>query len=55
VNVLVPGPLNSPLRRRSHPGELPEECPPPQTLAGRYVALFSPASAAVHGLVIEGP
>jgi NAD(P)-dependent dehydrogenase (short-subunit alcohol dehydrogenase family) len=55
VNVLVPGPVNSPLRRRSHPGELPEECPLPQTLAGRYVDLFSPGSAVVHGVTIEGP
>ncbi len=55
VNVLVPGPVNSPLRRRSHPGELPEECPQPQTLAGRYVHLLGPASRGLHGQTLEGP
>jgi len=55
VNVLVPGPVNSPIRRRSHPGELAEECPPPGTLAARYVYLLSPASHGVHGQTLEGP
>ncbi len=54
VNVSVPGPVNSPLRRRSHPGELPEECPPPQNLAGHYVYLLGPASRSLHGQTIEG-
>ena len=55
VNVLVPGPLGSPLRRRSHPGELPGERPPPQALAGLYVYLLGPASRGVHGQILEGP
>lgn len=55
VNVLVPGPVNSPLRRRSHPGELAEECPQPETLAERYVHLLGPASRGLHGQTLEGP
>jgi NAD(P)-dependent dehydrogenase (short-subunit alcohol dehydrogenase family) len=53
VNVLVPGPVASPMRRRSHPGELPEECPPAHTLAGRYVHLLGPASRGLHGQIVE--
>ncbi len=55
VNVFSPGPVNSPLRRKSHPGELPQETPPPETLASRYVYLLGPESRGVHGQVVEGP
>ena len=55
VNVFTPGPVNSPLRRKSHPGELAEETPSPETLASRYVYLFGPESLGVHGQVVEGP
>jgi len=53
VNVFVPGPVDTPLRRKSHPGELPQENPAPQTLASRYVYLLGPESEGVHGQVIE--
>lgn len=53
VNVLVPGPVSSPMRRRSHPGELAQECPPPESLAGRYVHLLGPSSRNLHGQIIE--
>lgn len=55
VNVFVPGPVDSPLRRRSHPGASAGEFPSPETLAGRYVFLLGPASRGVHGQLIEGP
>lgn len=55
VNVLVPGPLNSPSRRKTHPGELPTENPSPSILASRYVDLLGPTSREVHGQIIEGP
>lgn len=42
VSIFVPGPVASPMRRRSHPGELASENPLPNTLAGRYVELFKP-------------
>jgi len=53
VNVLVPGPVNSPLRRRSHPGELAEANPPPDALARRYVHLLGPSSRGLHGQIVE--
>lgn len=55
VNVLTPGPVRSPLRRKSHPGELPEETPPPESLAARYVYLLGPESRGLHGHILEGP
>ncbi|MEI7869744.1 MAG: SDR family NAD(P)-dependent oxidoreductase [Candidatus Methylumidiphilus sp.] len=55
VNVLVPGPVNSPSRRKTHPGELPGENPSPATLANRYVYLLGPASQGINGQIIEGP
>ncbi|MDD5035759.1 MAG: SDR family oxidoreductase [Methylococcaceae bacterium] len=53
VNVLIPGPVNSALRRKSHPGELAAENPPPETLAERYVYLLGPASRGVNGQILE--
>ena len=55
VNVFVPGPVNSPSRRKTHPGELPEENPPPESLAARYTYLLGPESRGVNGQIIEGP
>ncbi len=54
VNVFVPGPVNSPSRRKSHPGEMPDENPPPSILASRYVDLLSPTSRATHGQIVTG-
>ena len=54
VNVFVPGPVNSPLRRKSHPGELAEETPRAETLSNRYVYLLGPESHEVNGQLIEG-
>jgi len=53
VNVFVPGPVDSPLRRKSHPGELPQENPAAQTLAERYVYLLGPDSRGLHGQIVE--
>ena len=55
INVFVPGPVNSPSRRKTHPGELPEENPPPESLAARYTYLLGPESRGVNGQIIEGP
>ena len=55
VNVFVPGPVNSPVRRKTHPGELPTETPPPESLADRYVYLLGPESHGVNGQVIRHP
>ena len=54
VNLFVPGPVNSPSRRKTHPGELPDENPSPETVADRYVYLFGTASQGFNGQLIEG-
>ena len=55
VNVFAPGPVNSALRRKSHPGEPAEQILPPEALSHRYVHLLGPASLGVTGQVIDGP
>jgi NAD(P)-dependent dehydrogenase (short-subunit alcohol dehydrogenase family) len=54
VNLFVPGPVNSPSRRKTHPGELPAANPSPNTLAAHYVYLLGPESLGVNGQTIEG-
>lgn len=54
VNLFSPGPVRSGIRKRSHPGEHPEQSRPPQTLASRYVYLLGPASHGMTGELIEG-
>ena len=49
VNIVVPGPVNSPLRNKTHPGELSESLPPPQALVPLYLYLLGPDSAGVNG------
>jgi NAD(P)-dependent dehydrogenase (short-subunit alcohol dehydrogenase family) len=44
VSTFIPGPVDSPLRRKSHPGALAAENPAPETFASRYIELFSPAT-----------
>ena len=55
VNIFVPGPVNSPVRRKTHPGEAPGQNPSPASLAERYVYLLGPDSQGVNGQIIEGP
>jgi NAD(P)-dependent dehydrogenase (short-subunit alcohol dehydrogenase family) len=54
VNLFSPGPVRSAIRRRSHPGEAPEQSPPPEILASRYVYLLGPASRGLTGKLVEG-
>jgi NAD(P)-dependent dehydrogenase (short-subunit alcohol dehydrogenase family) len=54
VLTFVPGPVNSPLRRKSHPGELPGENPDPRALAGHFAYLFGPRSRGMNGRLVEG-
>ncbi len=55
VNIFVPGPVNSPSRRKTHPGELPDENPVPESLVARYTYMFGPESLGINGQIIEGP
>jgi NAD(P)-dependent dehydrogenase (short-subunit alcohol dehydrogenase family) len=49
VNLLVPGPVDSPQRQRTHPGELPTSRPRPEKLMPAYLYLIGPDSRGVSG------
>ena len=53
MNVLVPGPIASPQRSRSHPGEDPAMLRPPQTAARAFLYLLGPGSRAITGQTLE--
>lgn len=53
ANVIVPGPVRSPSRSRTHPGELPEEVAVPDTLMPTYLFLMGPDSRGVSGRVFR--
>jgi NAD(P)-dependent dehydrogenase (short-subunit alcohol dehydrogenase family) len=42
MHVIVPGPVASPQRGRSHPGEARAQLPPPQAVARAYLRLLGP-------------
>ncbi len=52
ANTLIPGPVNSPLRRKTHPGEDPEQLPQMADLMPWYLWLMGPDSREVRGQVI---
>ncbi len=49
ANVIVPGPINSPLRNKTHPGERATELPSPEALTPLYLYLLGPDSRGVNG------
>jgi NAD(P)-dependent dehydrogenase (short-subunit alcohol dehydrogenase family) len=53
VNTLIPGPVNSPIRRKTHPGENPDSLPQPPDLMPWYLWLVGPDSREVRGQIIE--
>lgn len=53
INTLIPGPVNSPLRRKTHPGEDPDRLPQPADLLPWYLWLMGPDSRDVRGKTIE--
>ena len=53
INTLIPGPVNSPLRRKTHPGEDPGSLPQPADLLPWYLWLMGPDSPDVRGKTIE--
>lgn len=53
ANAVVPGPVASPLRRKTHPGEAPSALPSPETLAPLYLYLMGPDSRGVSGRVFD--
>jgi NAD(P)-dependent dehydrogenase (short-subunit alcohol dehydrogenase family) len=53
VNAVVPGPINSPLRARTHPGEQRSALPDPGTLAPLYLYLLAVQPKAESGRLID--
>jgi NAD(P)-dependent dehydrogenase (short-subunit alcohol dehydrogenase family) len=55
VNGVVPGPMCSPLRAQTHPGEDVTRLPPPDRLVPLYLYLLNGPPKAESGRVIDGP
>ncbi len=49
INTLVPGPVNSPQRAKTHPGEAKHSMRQPEDLMATYLYLMGPDSQAVSG------
>ncbi len=54
VNLVIPGPMNSPQRARTHPGEDKAALPQPEDLTPRLLYLMGPDSLPVRGQIVEG-
>ena len=53
VNAVVPGPINSPLRAQTHPGEERTALPDPQALVPLYLHLLAAQPKAESGMLID--
>lgn len=53
MNVLVPGPVATPQRARSHPGEDPARLRPAEEAARAFLFLLGPGSAGLSGRTLQ--
>lgn len=53
INALIPGPIQSPQRKKTHPGEVHGSLPAASTLLPTYLYLMGKDSAAISGQIIE--
>lgn len=53
INALVPGPVQSPQRTKTHPGQAKETLPPPESLVPAYLYLIGPDSKGISGQIVE--
>ena len=53
VNAVVPGPIRSPLRGQTHPGEDPTRLPPPESVVPLYRHLIAGQSKAESNALID--
>jgi NAD(P)-dependent dehydrogenase (short-subunit alcohol dehydrogenase family) len=53
INAVVPGPVQCPQRKKSHPGELHEKLPKPEAIMPLYLYLMGHDSVGVSGQVFE--
>lgn len=54
ANVVIPGPVSSPFRARTHPGEVAASLPGPEDLMPSYLYLIGPDSRGTTGSVVNG-
>ena len=54
INLLIPGPINSPQRAKTHPGEAKNSLVQLDELLPQLLYLMGPDSADVRGKIIEG-
>ncbi len=54
INLVIPGPINSPQRARTHPGEAKDTLPQLEDLIPRLLYLMGPDSSDVRGLTFDG-
>ena len=52
-HAIIPGPVDSPSRSRTHPGESPASRPPVDRLIPAYLDLLGPAGKPLHGKVLR--
>ncbi len=55
INLYTPGPMHSPLRMKTHPGEDKSLLPTCEDIAARLVWLMGPESREIRGQSIAGP
>ncbi|MDD5328536.1 MAG: YciK family oxidoreductase [Sulfuricella sp.] len=53
INAVVPGPVQSPQRSRTHPGERKDSLPVAETLMPLYLYLMGPDSRGSSGRIVE--
>jgi NAD(P)-dependent dehydrogenase (short-subunit alcohol dehydrogenase family) len=53
ANVVIPGPIASPLRSRTHPGEVRDSLALPEDVTPLYLYLLGPDSRGVNGQVVR--
>jgi NAD(P)-dependent dehydrogenase (short-subunit alcohol dehydrogenase family) len=53
TNVIIPGPVDSPSRAKTHPGELAASRRTPEKLMAAYLYLIGPDSRGVSGKIFE--
>ena len=53
INALIPGPVNSPQRSKTHPGEIKAALRQPADLMRAYLYLLDTASVGVNGEVLQ--
>ncbi len=54
INLVIPGPVNTPQRNRTHPAEDKNALPRPQDVAQRLLYLMGPDAADVRGRIFVG-